>query len=93
MFKYIQIDEHSRIPKYRQIVDSIIHNISVGNLKIDEKIPSINRFSEEYLLSRDTVDKGTENNLLDSGQGLLYYPNTAFIESQYSDAYQQAEFL
>ncbi|MEQ9581772.1 MAG: transcriptional regulator, partial [Arenibacter sp.] len=46
MFKYLKIDENSRIPKYRQIVDSVINNISNGNLKIDEKIPSINSFSE-----------------------------------------------
>ena len=57
LFKYVEIDGRSRIPKYKQIVDSIIHNISVGNLKIDQKIPSINSFSEEYLLSRDTVEK------------------------------------
>ncbi|MFK8059853.1 MAG: GntR family transcriptional regulator [Polaribacter sp.] len=55
--KFIKIDENSRIPKYQQIIDSIIHNISIGNLKIDQKIPSINMFSEEFYLSRDTVEK------------------------------------
>jgi len=29
----------------------------MGHLKVDDKIPSINSFSEEFLLSRDTVDK------------------------------------
>ncbi len=57
VFNYIKINQNSRIPKYRQIVDSIIHNISIGNLKMDEKIPSINMFSEEFGLSRDTVEK------------------------------------
>lgn len=56
-FNYIQINQNSRIPKYRQIVNSIIHNISLGNLKMGQKIPSINRFSEEFYLSRDTVEK------------------------------------
>jgi len=56
-FKFISIDENSRIPKYRQIVDSIIYNISIGNLAMEEKIPSINNFSEEFYLSRDTVEK------------------------------------
>ncbi len=77
MFKHIRIDEHSRIPKYRQIVESIIHNISVGNLKIDEKIPSINSFSEEYLLSRDTVEKAynilKERKIISSIRGKGYY--------------------
>ena len=55
--EFIKIDENSRIPKYQQIIDSIIHNISIGNLKMDQKIPSINMFSEEFYLSRDTVEK------------------------------------
>lgn len=57
MIKFIKIDENSRIPKYQQIIDSIIDNISLGNLKMDQKIPSINKFSEEFYLSRDTVEK------------------------------------
>ena len=57
MIKFIKIDENSRIPKYQQIIDSIIDNISLGNLKMDQKIPSINMFSEEFYLSRDTVEK------------------------------------
>ncbi len=53
----IKINENSRIPKYKQIVDSIIQDISVGNLKVGEKIPSINELSETCYLSRDTVEK------------------------------------
>lgn len=57
ILKYIKIDENSRIPKYKQIIDSIIHNINIGNFKTDQKIPSISLFSEEFYLSRDTVEK------------------------------------
>lgn len=57
MFNFITVDENSRIPKYQQIVDSIIDNISNGNFNINDKIPSINSLSEEYYLSRDTVEK------------------------------------
>lgn len=53
----IKIDENSRVPKYQQIVDSIINNISKGHFKIDHKIPSINKLSEDLYLSRDTVEK------------------------------------
>ncbi|MCK5440562.1 MAG: GntR family transcriptional regulator [Maribacter sp.] len=77
MFKCINIDENSRIPKYRQIVDSVIHNISIGNLKMDEKIPSINMFSEEFYLSRDTVEKAynilKERKIIASIRGKGYY--------------------
>ncbi|MCK0188979.1 GntR family transcriptional regulator [Arenibacter sp. F20364] len=77
MYKYLKIDDNSRIPKYRQIVDSIITNISNGNLKIDDKIPSINSFSEEYILSRDTVEKAyqilKERKIITSIRGKGYY--------------------
>jgi len=56
-FQYITIDPKSRQPKYLQIVDSIIDSIASGNLPIDEKLPSINNLSEEFYLSRDTVEK------------------------------------
>lgn len=75
--KYINIDENSRVPKYQQIIDSIINNISVGNLTMDEKIPSINAFSEDFYLSRDTVEKAygilKERNIIESIRGKGYY--------------------
>lgn len=57
MIKFIKIDVDSRVPKYQQIVDSIVFNISNGNIKINQKIPSINILSEEFYMSRDTVVK------------------------------------
>ncbi|THH34998.1 GntR family transcriptional regulator [Neolewinella litorea] len=53
----LPIKEDSRIPKYQQIVNSIIDLISRGELRMDDKIPSINALSERYDLSRDTVEK------------------------------------
>ncbi|WP_405379998.1 GntR family transcriptional regulator [Maribacter sp. LLG6340-A2] len=53
----IIINETSRVPKYKQIVESIIADISKGKLKIGHKIPSINELSEYCDLSRDTVEK------------------------------------
>lgn len=51
------INEQSSIPKYMQIVNFIINEISNNNLTIGQKIPSINELSEECYLSRDTVEK------------------------------------
>ncbi len=77
MIKLIDIDENSRVPKYSQIVDSIVHNIAIGNLKMDEKIPSINQFSEEFYLSRDTVEKAynilKERKVITSIRGKGFY--------------------
>jgi len=77
LIKYITINENSRVPKYQQVIDSIIHNISIGNLTMDQKIPSINMFSEEFYLSRDTVEKAysilKERNVITSIRGKGYY--------------------
>jgi len=77
MIKIIKIDEDSRIPKYKQIVDSILTNISNGNLKMNQKIPSINSFSEEFYMSRDTVEKAynilKERKIITSIRGKGYY--------------------
>ncbi len=77
MVKLIKIDENSRVPKYQQIIDSIIHNISLGNLTMDQKIPSINMFSEEFYLSRDTVEKAysilKERKIITSIRGKGFY--------------------
>ena len=77
MIEHIKIDENSRVPKYQQIIDSIINNISLGNLTMDQKIPSINMFSEEFYLSRDTVEKAysilKERNIITSIRGKGFY--------------------
>lgn len=86
IFQFIKIDENSRIPKYRQIVDSMIYNVSMGNFKIDQKIPSINRFSEEFYLSRDTVEKAynilKERKIITSIRGKGYYINRTQLLSK-----------
>lgn len=77
MIKFIKIDEDSRIPKYQQIIDSIIINIFNGNIKIDQKMPSINMLSEEFYMSRDTVEKAynilKERKVITSIKGKGYY--------------------
>ena len=86
IFKFIKIDENSRIPKYRQIVDSMIYNVSMGNFQINQKIPSINRFSEEFYLSRDTVEKAynilKERKIITSVRGKGYYINRTQLLSK-----------
>lgn len=73
----IRLDSSSRIPKYQQIVNSIIEDIESSNLAVGEKIPSINEISEEYYLSRDTVEKAynllKEKKIIISVKGKGYY--------------------
>lgn len=73
----IRLDENSRIPKYQQIVNSIIEDIESQQLIVGDKIPSINEISEEYYLSRDTVEKAynqlKEKKIIVSVKGKGYY--------------------
>ncbi len=72
-------------PKYVQIIKSILKAISKGKLKRGDKIPSINQLSEEYLLSRDTVEKAYKNLIKDgiliSVRGKGYFINRVDIEN------------
>ena len=86
LMKYIKIDDESRVPKYQQIIDSIIHNISEENLIMGQKIPSINMFSEEFYLSRDTVEKAysilKDRNIIHAIRGKGYYINRTKLISK-----------
>lgn len=57
MFEQLNLESKSFVPKYIQIIDAVIQNITLGILKKGDKLPSINKLSEEYYLSRDTVEK------------------------------------
>ncbi|WP_168196311.1 GntR family transcriptional regulator [Echinicola soli] len=57
MKEFIRIDPRSQVPKYSQIVAAIIDDVLRRKLKEGERIPSINDLSEQYDVSRDTVEK------------------------------------
>jgi DNA-binding transcriptional regulator YhcF (GntR family) len=84
----IRIDNDSRIPKYRQIINSIIHDIERGILQIGQRVPSINEISEEYYLSRDTVEKAynflKEKQIIVSAKGKGYYVARAIAPSKHN---------
>src|SRR5688572_13087882 len=82
----IRIDSESRIPKYRQIVNSIIEDIEQGVLSVGQRVPSINEISEEYYLSRDTVEKAynflKEKQIIVSAKGKGYYVARTLLPSK-----------
>ncbi len=53
--KLIALDPNSTLPKYRQIVLAIEMAIAESRLKRNDKLPSINKVSLEFSISRDTV--------------------------------------
>ncbi len=73
----IGINPNSRMPKYKQVSNAIIAAIHKGKLVVNQKIPSINGLSEEFYLSRDTVDKAYKHlkaqNIIKSVRGKGFY--------------------
>ncbi|HEU4608239.1 MAG TPA: GntR family transcriptional regulator [Chitinophagaceae bacterium] len=57
MHNIIEIDASRKTPKYLQIVNGVTQSIKKGTLKKGDKIYSINEMSNEFFLSRDTVQK------------------------------------
>jgi len=71
-------------PLYIQISDAIINLVSLKRLKLGDRIPSINQLSEEYLLSRDTVEKAykdlVKKGIITSVKGKGYYINRVDVD-------------
>lgn len=57
MHELLKIDCDKKTPKYIQIVNAVTTAIMQGKLKKGDHIFSINELSDEYFLSRDTVQK------------------------------------
>ena len=53
--KIIDISHQSHLPKYKQIILSIEVAIAENRIKKDDKLPSVNKVSLEFSISRDTV--------------------------------------
>ncbi len=82
----LDIREESSVPKYKQIVGSIIARIESGKIKYGQKLPSINQISYEYLLARDTVEKAynelKERGVIEAVKGKGYYIKNSTPESK-----------
>ncbi|MCX2574683.1 GntR family transcriptional regulator [Pedobacter sandarakinus] len=74
---YIQIDEYSSTPKYKQLTNAILHGIELGKFEKGSLLPSINELSFSLEVSRDTAEKGYRNlrklGVVDSVPGKGYF--------------------
>lgn len=53
--KLISVENHSGVPKYKQIIASVEVAIAEKRLQKGDKLPSVNKVSLEFSISRDTV--------------------------------------
>jgi len=82
----INIDKDLRVPKYKQIINSIYLAIENGLLHKGDKIDSINSICEKFSLSRDTVlvafKELKAKGILMSTPGKGYYIKSTNIKSR-----------
>lgn len=81
MLHQLNIDTSSSIPKYKQIVNSIINGIEERLIGVNHRLPSINEVSILHDVSRDTVEKAyrelKKKGLISSIPGKGYFTSTA----------------
>jgi len=84
-FKNIELDELSSTPKYLQLAQSVIKAISLGKIRNDEVMPSINEMSFEFDISRDTAEKSYKYlkklGILGSVPGKGYFVKTTDVKN------------
>lgn len=77
----LSINDFSRVRKHKQIINSVLSATTMGSLKLNDKLPSVNELSFDYNISRDTVVRAyaflKENDIIDSVPGKGYYVKTA----------------
>ena len=56
-YSVFKINNKSKDPKYKQIVNSVIKGIDNNLLEIGDRLPSLNDLSFELLLSKDTIQR------------------------------------
>ncbi len=84
--KLINIDDSLKIPKYKQIINSVFYAIEKKYILKGDQIPSINEISKLYNLSRDTVmtafNELKAKGIIKSVPGKGYYINSTEIRRE-----------
>ena len=77
MLHLIQIIEDSKVPKYKQIINSLFTAIENGDIKKNDKLPSVNELLIEFDISRDTIVRAYDHlkklKVIESVPGKGYY--------------------
>lgn len=82
--KIISVERESAVSKYKQIVATTIESISIGKLKVGDKMPSINNVCKSFNISRDTVllayKELKARGIISSTPGKGYYIETTNVD-------------
>jgi DNA-binding transcriptional regulator YhcF (GntR family) len=88
MMTFIQLDPNSSVPKYQQIVNSIINAIDENYLKVGDKLPSVNEVSEYTGLANKTIvqafDQLKQIGVVSSVQYKGYFVSSSNTQSKHN---------
>ncbi|MEO6288425.1 MAG: GntR family transcriptional regulator [Ginsengibacter sp.] len=88
METFFEIDSTRKTPKYLQIVHSVTKAIKQGRVKKGDRVFSINELSNEFLISRDTVQKAYDllekDKILSAVKGKGFYINRTDLINRYN---------
>lgn len=88
MDSIFEIDPSRKTPKYLQIVNSVTKAIKQGRVKKGDRVFSINELSNEFLISRDTVQKAYDllekDKILAAVKGKGFYINRTDLINRYN---------
>lgn len=83
-----EIDPTRKTPKYLQIVNSVTKAIKQGRVKKGDRVFSINELSNEFMISRDTVQKAYElleqEKILAAVKGKGFYINRTDLLNRFN---------
>lgn len=86
-YPVFEINEESKTPKYLQVIENITNAIKQGRLRKGDKIFSINKCSNEYFMSRDTVQKAYDilekRGIISAQKGKGFYIKRTDIAAKY----------
>ena len=87
MKDFFKIDTDKKTPKYIQIVEAVTNAIKQGKFKKGDPVFSINELSDEFLLSRDTVQKAynmlRQKGIITAVKGKGFYINRTDITTPF----------
>src|SRR5438045_9578653 len=75
---HFQINPHSGVPVYRQMIDQIKYYVASGALKAEEQLPSIRELAQSVAINPTTVVR-VYNELEREGVGEMRHGKGAFI--------------
>ena len=92
----IQVQRNDPTPFYRQIFDQIVESIETGIYRMDDRLPSIRKFSQDLGVSRNTVEQaytllvqeGYAQARLGSGYFIAPIESMRAVSRDFSDEYR-----